>query len=194
MSKEKNKYVVLVDNENNEIGTAEKLAAHTQGLLHRAFSVVLLRKRGDTVEFLLQQREQAKYHSGGLWTNACCSHPTQGENIIDAARRRLKEEMNIETKLYYIDSFIYKAEVSNNLIEHELDHVVVGFFEQDNIELNKQEAQDYKWISLEQLKQEMILTKDKFTFWLPKVMSIVFDNMSVIMRLLVENTEVEQTS
>ncbi|MFT4022708.1 MAG: isopentenyl-diphosphate Delta-isomerase [Flavihumibacter sp.] len=110
--------VVLVDNDDREVGTMEKMEAHRQAKLHRAFSVFIFDSRG---RMLLQQRAFGKYHSGGLWTNACCSHPFPGEAVEDAARRRLKEELGFTVPLTHLFSFIYKAPFDNGLTEHEYD-------------------------------------------------------------------------
>ena len=117
--------VILVDTKDNQTGISEKLEAHKKGLLHRAFSIFLF---NDQDQLLLQKRADEKYHSGGLWTNTCCSHPSPGEFLIKSAQNRLKEEMGISTSLSPLFSFIYKAEFDNGLIEHELDHVFIGTF------------------------------------------------------------------
>ena len=120
MSEEK---VVLVDKDDNEIGLMPKMEAHQKGILHRAFSVFLLNSDN---QILLQKRSSNKYHSGGLWTNTCCSHPRDGENIINAGKRRLSEEMGINTDLIEAFKFTYKAKLENGLTEHEYDHVLIG--------------------------------------------------------------------
>ena len=113
--------VILVDENDNQVGVMPKLEAHQKGLLHRAFSVFIFNSK---YELLLQKRASSKYHSGGLWTNTCCSHPREGEEILDAAKRRLIEEMGIDTSLRKVHDFIYKAELDNDLTEHEFDHVL----------------------------------------------------------------------
>jgi isopentenyl-diphosphate delta-isomerase len=117
--------VILVTPDDNAIGTMEKMEAHVKGVLHRAFSVLLYNSKG---EMLLQKRAKSKYHSAGLWTNACCSHPLPGESVEVAARRRLREEMGIDVHSAVAYNFIYKASLDNNLTEHELDHVLIGNF------------------------------------------------------------------
>src|SRR5579872_5280671 len=142
--------VILVNRQDEVIGAADKLEAHQQGLLHRAFSVFVYRKLRNKIEILLQQRHPEKYHSGGLWTNTCCSHPLPNEDIRDAAVRRLQEEMGITTDLREIGVFQYKAQVGNNLIENEIDHVFIGEINDDiiNIKYNSEEIIDYKWIEI----------------------------------------------
>ena len=116
--------VILVNKNDEEIGTMEKMEAHVQGMLHRAFSVLIFNSNG---QLLIHRRAFGKYHSEGLWTNTCCSHPLPGETIVEAANRRLVEEMGMKTSLSPLFSFIYRAELENNLVEHELDHVLIGF-------------------------------------------------------------------
>jgi isopentenyl-diphosphate delta-isomerase len=154
-------YVVLVDSDNNELGLMEKQEAHQKALLHRAFSVFIFNKKG---ELMLQQRALNKYHSGGLWTNTCCSHPRSGETTLAAAHRRLKEEMGFDCELTERFSFIYKTPFDNGLSEHELDFVFTGVF--DGIpQLNTSEVASYRWISLETLIQELHEHPEHFTSW-----------------------------
>lgn len=154
--------VVLVDENDKEIGYMGKQEAHVKGLLHRAFSIFLMNDKG---EWLLQQRALSKYHSPGLWTNACCSHPRKGETTLDAAHRRLMEELGISvaslSKTYH---FLYKADVGGGLIEHELDHVYVGTYN-DAPNFNNEEVADYIYISLEDLEVDMIDNPTKYTEW-----------------------------
>jgi len=147
MSKEN---VILVDEKDNQVGLMPKLEAHQKGLLHRAFSVFIF---NSDYELLLQKRASSKYHSGGLWTNTCCSHPRDGEDILDAANRRLHEEMGIKTNLRKVFDFIYKADLDNNLTENEFDHVFYGVYNDDPV-LNREEADDFMWIDMETLKNE----------------------------------------
>ena len=153
--------VILVDEKDNQVGLMPKLEAHQKGLLHRAFSVFIF---NSDYKLLLQKRASSKYHSGGLWTNTCCSHPRDGEDIIDAANRRLNEEMGIKTSLRKVFDFIYTAELDNNLIENEFDHVFYGVYDTDPI-LNKEEAEDYKWIDMETLKNDIENNTDQYTVW-----------------------------
>ena len=158
MSEEK---VILVDKNDNQVGLMPKLEAHEKGVLHRAFSIFIFNSK---YELLLQKRASSKYHSGGLWTNTCCSHPREGEDILDAANRRLDEEMGIKTSLRKVYDFIYKAELDNQLTEHEFDHVFYGVFDKDPI-LNKDEAEDFKWVEMETLNNDIIKNEDNYTVW-----------------------------
>ena len=158
MSEEK---VILVDKNDNQVGLMPKLEAHEKGVLHRAFSIFIF---NSNYELLLQKRASSKYHSGGLWTNTCCSHPREGEDILDAANRRLDEEMGIKTSLRKVYDFIYKAELDNQLTEHEFDHVFYGVFDKDPI-LNEDEAEDFKWVDMETLNNDIIKNEDNYTVW-----------------------------
>lgn len=162
--------MVLVDKNDAELGVMEKLEAHEKGLLHRAFSVFLFNERG---EMLLQRRAQEKYHSGGLWTNTCCSHPKPGESPLDGAKRRLVEEMGISTQLHHQFSFSYKSDYDNGLSEHEFDHVFFGDFSEAP-KLNPDEAMDWKYISIDELEQQVSQNPEQFTTWfticLPRVL------------------------
>lgn len=162
-------FVILVDQDDNPIGTAEKLAAHRENLCHRAFSVFILRKAPE-LQILLQQRALHKYHSPGLWTNTCCSHPRPGEDIIKAGERRLKEEMGIEAPLTEIGKFHYIAHFENGLVENEVDHVLVGFAEADTFSFNREEVNACRWISLPELEQEMRVQPEQFTPWLQEAL------------------------
>jgi len=155
--------VILVDGNDKQIGVEEKLAAHQSGAkLHRAISVFVFNSRGET---MLQRRAMDKYHTQGKWSNTCCSHPFPGETAAEAAHRRLKEEMGIDCDLHEEYSFIYKADVGNGLTEHEYDHVFFGYYD-GRPRLNKAEAMDYRWVTLEKLKQEIKQQPDSFTPWL----------------------------
>ncbi len=154
-------YVVLVNPEDEVLGLMEKQQAHVNGLLHRAFSIFLFNSKG---EMLLQKRAAEKYHSPNQWTNAVCSHPRNGETYLEGAQRRLKEELGIETKLSENFSFIYKADVGEGLWEHELDHVFVGTYEGD-FNLNKDEVDDVRYISMEELDKEISENPEHFTEW-----------------------------
>lgn len=153
--------VILVDEQDNPVGSCEKLAAHKNGLLHRAFSVFIFNSKG---EMLLQQRAMEKYHSGGLWTNACCSHPAEGEDIESAAHRRLLEEMGFDTAVEKVFDFVYKASFENGLAEHEFDHVFTGYYEGD-IHYNKEEVMDYCYKGLDEIKESLSNHPHQYTAW-----------------------------
>ena len=153
--------VILVDENDNELGLMEKIKAHEKGVLHRAFSVFLL---NDSNDLLLQKRALSKYHSPGLWTNTCCSHPRDKEPILVAANRRLEEEMGISSSLNFLLSFIYKAEFDNGLTEHELDHVLIGKFNGQQL-VNEKEVCDWKWENIDFLKEDLVVNPNIYTVW-----------------------------
>lgn len=163
-------YVILVDENDNEIGVMEKMKAHEQGVLHRAFSVFIF---NDKEELLLQQRAISKYHSGGLWTNTCCSHPRPNETIKDAASRRLFEEMGLSCELKIKTNFIYKSSFENGLTEHELDYVLIGITNQNPL-INKGEVENFRWMSVADIKKELISDSDKYTSWFKIAMKKLF--------------------
>lgn len=152
--------IILVDKNDKQVGTGEKMDVHRAGKLHRAFSVFIFNSKGET---LLQRRALDKYHSAGLWTNTCCSHPRVGEDTLAGAKRRLKEEMGIECELKEVDSFVYKTKFEG-LFEHEFDHIFVGFYEGNPV-LNKDEACDFTWISMDELKKDIKQRPEKYTSW-----------------------------
>lgn len=153
--------VILVNEKDEQIGLMEKIEAHEKALLHRAFSVFTFNKKG---ELLLQQRAASKYHSPLLWTNTCCSHQRDGESNIEAGKRRLQEEMGFVCELKELFSFIYKAPFDNGLTEHELDHVMVGHFD-DDPSINKEEVEAFKWMTVEEVKSDMDANPDTYTAW-----------------------------
>ncbi|MDZ7291798.1 MAG: isopentenyl-diphosphate Delta-isomerase [candidate division KSB1 bacterium] len=157
--------VILVDQHDRQIGIEEKLKAHREGKLHRAFSVFIFNDRG---EMLIQRRALHKYHSPGLWTNACCSHPRPGESIEHAANRRLREEMGLTCKLQKVFHFIYRVEFDNGLIEHEFDYVFIGKYEgtgPDELIPDSEEVADYRWLDVETLRREVKAFPEKYTVW-----------------------------
>jgi len=167
--------VILVSPQDEEIGYMEKMEAHQLGLLHRAFSVFLFNSKG---EMLLQKRAISKYHSGGLWTNACCSHPRKGETIEQAASRRTREELGCEPELQKIHSFIYKAALDNNLTEYEFDHVLFGNYEGE-MNLNVDEVSEIVYLPIQQIRQEINEQPEKFTVWF----KIIFEEVISIIQL-----------
>lgn len=161
--------VILVNSKDEEIGTMEKLQAHKTGALHRAFSILIFNDKG---EIMLQKRADDKYHSGGLWTNTCCSHPLPGESVQNAARRRLMEEMGIDLEPRFMYKFIYKAELDSGLIEHECDYVFVGEYNHEPI-LNGNEASDWRFSSVPSIKEDVVKNPDNYTVWF----KMILDNL-----------------
>jgi isopentenyl-diphosphate delta-isomerase len=153
--------VILVDTNDNPIGLMNKLEAHEKAVLHRAFSVFIL---NDKNELMLQQRAHHKYHSPLLWTNTCCSHQRENETNIQAGTRRLREEMGFETELKEMFHFIYKAPFDNGLTEHELDHVMLGYY-YEMPDINKDEVESWKWMKIEDIKNDMIINPNLYTVW-----------------------------
>ena len=153
--------VVLVDIHDQQLGTMGKIEAHEKAELHRAFSIFILNSNG---ELLLQQRAIEKYHSPGLWTNTCCSHQREGESNLEAGKRRLMEEMGITVPLQELFYFIYKASFDNGLTEHELDHVMVGYSDEDP-KINTDEVKAFKWVPIDVLKKDLFDNPDHYTVW-----------------------------
>lgn len=163
--------VILVDVNDSVLGTEEKLRAHESGVLHRAFSVFLI-DAGNRV--LLQQRAIAKYHSPGLWSNSCCGHPRPGEDTRTAAARRLVEEMRVTCDLVSAGRFLYRAELGNGLIEHELDHLFVGRFTGDP-DPAPEEVDQWAWMGWPALVDDCVKRPDRYTAWLPKALTALGD-------------------
>lgn len=157
----KEEQVILVDKNDTPIGLMNKLEAHEKALLHRAFSVFVL---NDNQELLLQQRAHHKYHSPLLWTNTCCSHQREGESNIEAGSRRLMEEMGMKVELTEMFHFIYKAPFDNGLTEHELDHVMIGYSNEEPV-INKEEVESWKWMKIEDIKSDMKQNPNEYTVW-----------------------------
>jgi isopentenyl-diphosphate Delta-isomerase len=169
--------VILVDDCDREIGVAEKLQAHLEASLHRAFSVFVFRDSG---ELLLQRRALAKYHSSGLWSNTCCGHPRPGELTLDAAHRRLREEMGFDCELDECFSFIYQQAVGNGLIEFECDHVFVGR-SQAVPEPSPEEVFEWRWQSTEDVRREIDKHPERFTRWFPDALEKLDEHLRTIM-------------
>lgn len=153
--------VVWVNEKDEVLGLVDKIYAHEKGILHRAISIIIFNKKG---EMLIQQRAAKKYHSPLLWANACCSHPRENETYLDAANRRLKEELGFETTLEFLTHFTYKADVGQGMIEHELDHVFVGKYN-ETILPNPEEVCNYKWLSVEEITTILATNKPFFAPW-----------------------------
>ena len=166
--------VILVDRNDLAVGTEEKIKAHELALLHRAFSVFVFNKNG---ELMLQQRALHKYHSPGLWTNTCCSHPRPGEETLDAAHRRLQEEMGFDCELQWKFSFIYKAPFDNGLTEHEFDHVFFGTYDHKPI-INRDEVEAWKWVKMDSLLADVRKNPGDYTVWFRIALQKMFENKS----------------
>jgi isopentenyl-diphosphate Delta-isomerase len=166
-------FVILVDQNDNERGVMEKMQAHQLGELHRALSVFVFNSNG---ELLIHQRALHKYHSGGLWTNTCCSHPRPGESTIAAANRRLQEEMGMQCELKEALKFIYKADVGTDLIEYEYDYVFIGYSD-DEPKPDIAEVADWKWLSPTQIREEMTNDQEIYTAWFKIVFEQVIEKV-----------------
>ena len=153
--------VILVDEQDHVVGEMDKMEAHEKGILHRAFSIFIFNSKG---QMLIHQRANEKYHGGGLWTNACCSHPQLDEDIKESAEQRLQFEMGLQCDLKRVFAFIYHTPVENNLIEHEYDHVLVGYTDREPVP-NVNEVMNYKWIDRLDLLQQIAAEPDAFTYW-----------------------------
>lgn len=164
---EKEELVVLVNENNEQVGLMPKMEAHQMAVLHRAFSVFIL---NDKNELMLQQRAADKYHSPLLWANTCCSHQRENETNIEAGNRRLQEEMGFTTELKELFSFIYKAPFDNGLTEHELDHVMIGYYNEDPI-INKDEVEGWKWMDIDSVREDIRQNPEIYTAWF----KIIFD-------------------
>ena len=166
--------VILVDEKDNQIGLMGKIEAHEKALLHRAFSVFILNSKN---ELMLQRRALHKYHSPGLWTNTCCSHQRDGETTLEAAKRRLNEEMGFVTQVEEKFSFIYKAAFDNGLTEHEFDHVLLGNYESDPV-INKEEVEEWKWMDLNKVKSDIQNNPDDYTPWFKIIFEKFFKELN----------------
>lgn len=153
--------VILVNDKDEQVGVMEKMEAHRKGELHRAFSIFIFNSKG---EMLLQQRAMHKYHSAGLWTNACCSHPQPGEELISSARRRLKAEMGFDTKIEKLFDFVYAADLENGLKEYEYDHVFTGEYDGE-IRPNPEEVKDFCYKEMSEVRQSLLSHPKKYTVW-----------------------------
>ncbi|MEK6837593.1 MAG: isopentenyl-diphosphate Delta-isomerase [Nanoarchaeota archaeon] len=167
-------YVILVDGKDNPVGKEEKLEAHRQGKLHRAFSIFVFNSKG---EVMMQKRHRNKYHSGGLWTNTCCSHPRPDESVLQAAHRRLKEEMGFDCELKEAFSFVYEVKLDKGLIEHEFDHVIIGKFD-GAPKVNAEEAEDWNWMKIDELHRDVKANPQNYTRWLQIAIDRVVSHIS----------------
>lgn len=164
--------IILVDPDDNKIGEIEKIRAHRYGMLHRAFSVLLFRERDNLLETLLQKRSAIKYHCGGLWTNTCCSHPRSGEDLKSAAVARLKNEMGIEVPLQEVGTFHYIAQLDRGMVENEVDHVFIGTYDENEFVVNPDEVDDFLWMNINTLQNELVNFPQKYTPWFKKALDL----------------------
>ncbi|MCA1751977.1 MAG: isopentenyl-diphosphate Delta-isomerase [Cryomorphaceae bacterium] len=169
-------HVILVDAEDREIGTMEKLEAHKKGLLHRAFSIFLFNDQG---EMLIHRRALSKYHCGGQWSNTCCSHPIKGKALNDCLSTKLHQEMGITAELEKAFEFTYRAEMENGLIEHEYDHVFIGRYK-DTPRPNPREVCDWRYAPIDDVSAEMRSNPEKFTPWFRMLFDSVASHYATI--------------
>lgn len=160
-------YIIAVDELDKEVGKIEKMEAHHKGVLHRAFSILVFNSKN---QLLLQKRNIKKYHSPGLWTNTCCSHPRYGEKLEEAIYRRLKEEMGFTCELKEIFSFIYKVELEKDLFENEFDHVFIGRYDGEVL-ANEDEVDAYKWMEISDIKKDIFNNPELYTYWFKCLMN-----------------------
>jgi isopentenyl-diphosphate delta-isomerase len=172
----KEENVILVNEKDEQIGLMPKLEAHEKALLHRAFSVFIFNEKN---ELMLQQRALNKYHSPGLWTNTCCSHQREGESNIEAGKRRLNEEMGFVTDLEETISFIYKAPFDNGLTEHEFDHVMIGYYN-DEPKINLDEVAYWKWVPLEDVKIDIGTHPELYTEWFKIIFNKFYQHINIV--------------
>lgn len=166
-------YITLVDENDHVLGKEEKLLAHKTGKRHRAFSILII---NDKKQMLIHKRESSKYHSGGLWTNACCSHPRYEEKLIEAAHRRLQEEMGFDCPLKELFSFKYRYAFDDGLVENEYDHVFLGVYNSDLINPDPNEVESYKWVDYNYLLEEINSYEEKYTVWFKKIIKLLVDD------------------
>ncbi len=166
-------FVVLVDENDKKIGLMPKMEAHEKGVLHRAFSIFIF---NDKNQLMLQKRNRNKYHSPGLWTNTCCSHQKDQESSINAGKRRLKEEMGFCVELVELDSFIYNVKFDNGLIEHELDHILLGEYN-GSFKVNPDEVDEWKWLALDKIKHDIITNPNNYTEWFKIIMDNYYNQL-----------------
>lgn len=173
MPESKSEIIIMVDEKDRELGPIEKMEAHYKGVLHRAFSILVF---NEDKALLLQRRSLTKYHTPGLWTNTCCSHPRYGETLEHAIHRRLQEEMGFQCELAELFDFIYKIEFDTDLFEHELDHVFVGRFNGE-VKINPDEVAEYKWMGLDDIKQDIALHPENYTYWFKHLFALSEDKL-----------------
>lgn len=168
--------VILVDQNDNQTGVMGKLEAHKKALLHRAVSVFIINSKG---EWILQRRAFDKYHSNGLWTNTCCTHPNPGESAYESAQRRLKEEMGIECRLVELFTFKYLEKLDNELTEHEFDHVFFGVTDKEPV-INASEVEEWEAVTFDDLHDDIVKNPSDYTFWFKEIYEKVYLHISEI--------------
>lgn len=164
--------IILVNPDDQQIGVIEKIIGHRYAMLHRAFSVLVFRKRNNQLETLVQQRSLKKYHAGGLWTNTCCSHPQPGDDMVASAELRTKIEMGIDVKLKEVGKFHYVAVLDHGLTENEIDHVLIGTYDNDEIPVNSDEVDNYEWMEVMALMRDLDAHPKKYTPWFKQALEI----------------------
>lgn len=172
--------VILVDKQNRSIGTMDKLSAHRQGRLHRAYSILIFRNNHNNIELLLQQRSPLKYHGGGLWTNTCCSHPLEDNELIKHAMDRLHEEMGINITLIEAGVFKYFAKLNDGMFEHEIDHVLIGTWIEQEIHPDPSEVADYSWMDIPTLQQKLAQNPSLYSPWLGQALGVALQSNAFI--------------
>jgi len=166
--------VILVNEQDEQLGLMPKMEAHEKASLHRAFSVFIFNGKG---ELLLQQRAKEKYHSPLLWTNTCCSHQRNGETNLEAGKRRLQEEMGFACNLKEVFWFVYKAPFDNGLTEHELDHVMVGYYDNDPV-INREEVESFQWMQMEDVEKDIAQNSERYTEWFKIIFKESFEKLT----------------
>ncbi|MBF4695565.1 isopentenyl-diphosphate Delta-isomerase [Fusibacter ferrireducens] len=173
MLKTESEMIIKVDENDNVLGAIEKMEAHYKGVLHRAFSILVF---NSNKQLLLQRRSLSKYHTPGLWTNTCCSHPRFGERTEDAVNRRLQEEMGFQCELSERFDFIYKTMFETDLHEYEFDHVFIGYYDGD-VAINLDEVAEYKWLDLDAIKLDIEKSPEQYTFWFKHLLALFEDQI-----------------
>ncbi len=173
MQKSIEEMIIMVDENDRELGPIEKMEAHHKGILHRAFSILVF---NSNKQLLLQRRSLSKYHTPGLWTNTCCSHPRFGEDLEHAVHRRLQEEMGFQCELKELFEFLYKTTFEMNLHEHEFDHVFVGFYDGEVV-VNPEEVSEYQWVDINTIKLDIERYPEKYTYWFKYLFALSEDKI-----------------
>jgi len=170
-----NDELILVDIHDKEIGYGDKETVHKKGQLHRAFSVFLI----DKDKMLIQKRAHSKYHSGGLWSNSCCSHPRRGEELLESVKRRLHEEIGVYCDTKKIGYIVYHKKFGEELYEYEYDHIFVGEYDKNNFIINKDEVEEVKWIGIKELEKDILVNPNKYSVWFLGALSMVLNHKKI---------------